>query len=70
MIEFFRTKDRLRFLLLVGAIAVPILLVAAWVVSSMEESAAAQGEPNDKGGLHYRIQEKAAPRRFLLRSRR
>lgn len=59
MIEFFRTKDRLRFLLLVGAIAVPILLVAAWVVSSMEESAAAQGEPNDKGGLHYRIQEKS-----------
>lgn len=58
MIEFFRTKDRLRFLLMVGVIAVPILLVAAWVVSSMEESAAARGEPNDKGGLHYRIQEK------------
>lgn len=59
MIEFFHTKDRLRFLLLVGAIAVPILLVAAWVVSSMEDSAAARGEPNDKGGLHYRIQEKS-----------
>lgn len=58
MIEFFHTKDRLRFLGLVGAIAVPILLVAAWVVSSMEDSAAAGGEPNDKGGLHYRIQEK------------
>jgi len=23
----------------------------------MENSAAAEGEPNDKGGLHYRIQE-------------
>jgi len=59
MIEFFHTKDRLRFLLYVGAIAVPILLVSAWVVSSMEDSAAAKGEPNDKGGLHYRIQEKS-----------
>ncbi len=59
MIEFFHTKDRLRFLLYVGAIAVPILLASAWVVSRMEDSAAAQGEPNDKGGLHYRIQEKS-----------
>lgn len=59
MIEFFHTKDRLRFLLLVGAIALPILLIAAWVVSSMEDSAAAKGEPNDKGGLHYRIQDKS-----------
>ena len=59
MIEFFHTKDRLRFLLLVGAIAVPILLVAAWVVSAMEDSSAAKGEPNDRGGLHYRIQEKS-----------
>lgn len=59
MIEFFHTKDRLRFLLFVGAIAVPILLVSAWFVSRMEDSAAAQGEPNEKGGLHYRIQEKS-----------
>jgi len=59
MIEFFHTKDRLRFLLFVGAIAAPILLIAAWVVSSMEASSAAKGEPNDKGGLHYRIQEKS-----------
>jgi hypothetical protein len=59
MIEFFHTKDRLRFLLFVCAIAAPILLVAAWVVSSMEASSAAKGEPNDKGGLHYRIQEKS-----------
>ncbi|WP_183026722.1 hypothetical protein [Variovorax sp. UMC13] len=59
MIEFFHTKDRLRFLLYVGAIALPILLLSAWVVSSMEDSAAAKGEPNDKGGLHYRIQEKS-----------
>ena len=59
MIEFFHTKDRLRFLLFVGAIAVPILAVSAWVVSRMETSAAAEGEPNDKGGLHYRIQEKS-----------
>ncbi|MBB1602317.1 hypothetical protein A9977_19950 [Variovorax sp. UMC13] len=43
----------------VGAIALPILLLSAWVVSSMEDSAAAKGEPNDKGGLHYRIQEKS-----------
>lgn len=46
-------------MLFVGAIAVPILLIAAWVVSSMEDSVAAKGEPNDKGGLHYRIQEKS-----------
>ncbi|MGJ7558696.1 hypothetical protein ACSFBX_34360 [Variovorax sp. RB2P76] len=59
MIEFFHTKDRLRFLLLVGVIALPILLVSAWVVSRMEGSAAAKGEPNEKGGLHYRIQEKS-----------
>ncbi|QNK69433.1 hypothetical protein [Variovorax sp. PAMC26660] len=59
MIEFFHTKDRLRFLLYVGAIAAPLLLISAWVVSSMEDSAAAKGEPNDKGGLHYRIQEKS-----------
>jgi hypothetical protein len=59
MIEFFHTKERLRFLLFVGAIAAPILLVAIWFVSSMEESSAAKGEPNDKGGLHYRIQEKS-----------
>lgn len=58
MIEFFHTKERLRFLLYVGVIAVPILLASAWVVSRMEDSAAAKGEPNDKGGLHYRIQEK------------
>lgn len=58
MIEFFHTKDRLRFLLFVGAIALPILLVAAWFVSRMEDSAAAKGEPNEKGGLHYRIEEK------------
>lgn len=59
MIEFFHTKDRLRFLLLVGAIALPILLVSAWFVSRMESSAAANGEPNERGGLHYRIQEKS-----------
>lgn len=59
MLEFFHTKDRLRFLLFVGAIAVPILLVSAWFVSSMEDSAAAKGEPNETGGLHYRIQEKS-----------
>jgi hypothetical protein len=59
MIEFFHTKDRLRFLLFVGAIAVPILLVSAWFVSRMEDSAAAKGEPNEQGGLHYRIQEKS-----------
>lgn len=59
MIEFFHARERLRFLLFVGAIAVPILLVAAWVVSSMEDSSAARGEPNAKGGLHYRIQEKS-----------
>lgn len=59
MIEFFHTKDRLRFLLYVGAIAAPLLLISAWVVSSMEESAAAKGEPNAQGGLSYRIQEKS-----------
>lgn len=59
MIEFFHTRDRLRFLLLVGAIAAPILLVSAWFVSRMEDSAAAKGEPNEKGGLHYRIQERS-----------
>lgn len=59
MIEFFHTKDRLRFLLFVGAIAAPILLVSAWLVGWMEDSVAAKGEPNEKGGLHYRIQEKS-----------
>lgn len=58
MLGFFNTKERLRFLLYVAMIAFPILLVSAWVVSEMETSAAAEGEPNDKGGLHYRIQEK------------
>jgi len=59
MLGFFHTKERLRFLLYVAMIAFPILLVSAWVVSEMETSAAAEGEPNDKGGLHYRIQEKS-----------
>jgi hypothetical protein len=59
MIEFFHTKDRLRFLLYVGAIAAPILLISAWVVSSMEDAAAARGEPDAQGGLNYRIQEKS-----------
>ncbi len=59
MLELFHTKDRLRFLLFVGAIAVPILLVTAWVVSRMESNAAAEGEPNAQGGMHYRIQEKS-----------
>lgn len=58
MLEFFHTKDRLRFLLMVGAIAVPLLLVAIWVVTAMETDSAAKGEPNAQGGLHYRIQEK------------
>ncbi|WP_422085032.1 hypothetical protein [Variovorax sp.] len=59
MIEFFHTRDRLRFLLYVGAIAAPLLLISAWVVSSMEDAAAARGEPNAQGGLSYRIQEKS-----------
>ena len=59
MIEFFHTKDRLRFLLYVSAIAAPLLIASAWIVSSMEESAAAKGEPNAQGGLSYRIQEKS-----------
>ena len=57
MLAFFNTKERLRFLLFVAAIAVPILVVAIWIVSSMETSSAAAGEPNDIDGLHYRIQE-------------
>ncbi|MFM9925349.1 hypothetical protein VLK31_20330 [Variovorax sp. H27-G14] len=59
MIEFFRTKERIRFLLYVGAIAVPLILVSAWLVSRMEDSAAAGGEPDGQGGLHYRIKEKS-----------
>lgn len=59
MIEFFHTKDRLRFLLYVSAIAAPLLIASAWIVSSMEDSAAAKGEPNAQGGLSYRIQEKS-----------
>ena len=57
MLAFFNTKERLRFLLFVAAIAVPILIAAIWIVSSMETSSAAAGEPNDIGGLHYRIEE-------------
>ncbi len=57
MIEFLHTRNRLRFLLFVGAIAVPVLLVATWAVGRMEVASAARGEPNDRGGLHYRIQE-------------
>lgn len=59
MIEFFHTRERLRFLLYVGAIAVPLLLAAAWFVSRMEDSSAAAGEPNAQGGRSYRIQEKS-----------
>lgn len=59
MIEFFRTKERIRFLLYVGAIALPLLLISAWVVSSMEDASAANGEPDGQGGLHYRIKEKS-----------
>jgi hypothetical protein len=62
MLSFFNTKERLRFLLFVMAIAVPILLVAIWVVTMMETSSAAKGEPNDKGGLHYRVQDDSGTR--------
>ena len=57
MLAFFYTKERIKFLLFVAAIAIPILIIAAVVVSNMESSAAAAGEPNSQGGLHYRIQE-------------
>jgi hypothetical protein len=57
MLSFFNTKERLRFLFFVMAIAIPILIVASWVVSTMESSSAAKGEPNGKGGLHYRVQD-------------
>jgi hypothetical protein len=56
-LPFFNTPARRRFLLLVLAIAAPILLATAWVTSRMESSAAAQGEPNDYGGQHYRIED-------------
>ncbi|MCE4224223.1 hypothetical protein HCU64_10715 [Methylobacterium sp. C25] len=56
MLGFFNTRERLRFLLLVGVIAAPILVGTALVVSWMEADGAASGEPNGKGGLHYRIQ--------------
>lgn len=57
MLTFFHTKERLRFLFFVAVIATPILIAAIWIVSSLENSSAAAGEPNDMGGLHYRIQE-------------
>jgi hypothetical protein len=57
MLGFFHTKERIKFLLFVAAIATPILIISAVVVSNMESSAAAAGEPNSHGGLHYRIQE-------------
>ena len=57
MLAFFHTKERIKFLLFVAAIATPILIISAVVVSNMESSAAAVGEPNSHGGLHYRIQE-------------
>jgi hypothetical protein len=58
MLAFFHTKERIRFLMIVAVIATPILIVTAVVVSNMEASAAAAGEPNDYGGLHYRIEER------------
>lgn len=64
MLGFFNSKARLRFLLFVAAIATPILILTAWVVSSYEDNAAAQGEPNSQGGLHYRIQEKKGAAAF------
>lgn len=57
MLTFFHTKERLRFLFFVTAISVPIIIAAIWIVSSMENASAAAGEPNDIGGLHYRVQE-------------
>jgi hypothetical protein len=57
MLEFFHTKARLQFLLRCCLIGAPILIAVSFVVSMLEDSSAAQGEPNDKGGLHYRIRD-------------
>jgi hypothetical protein len=56
VLSFFNTSDRLRFLVMVGAIAAPLLVRTAFLVSWMEADSAASGEANAKGGLHYRIQ--------------